>query len=95
MITDSTRQDSRGTALGRFSLDGGVATLPASIIAGWLWEGFDAPTIIIAGASIVIVALIGFIVLKRPSRMLVEERIWENYRSYRKKWISLPLTYLI
>jgi len=33
MIADNIRQDLRGTAFGSFSLDGGVATLLASIIA--------------------------------------------------------------
>ncbi|MGB5619427.1 MAG: hypothetical protein WBM78_21500 [Desulfobacterales bacterium] len=55
IIADNTRQDLRGTAFGSFSLDGGVATLLVSIIAGWLWECCGAPTTFIAGASIIIV----------------------------------------
>ena len=65
MIADNARQDLRGTAFGIFSLAGGGATLLASILAGWLWEGFGAPTTSIAGAAMVIVALIGIIVLRR------------------------------
>lgn len=65
MIADNARQDLRGTAFGIFSLASGVAILLASIIAGWLWEGFGAPATFIAGATIAAVALIGLMVLKR------------------------------
>lgn len=65
MIADNARQDLRGTAFGIFSLASGVATLLASIFAGWLWEGFGAPATFIAGAAIAAVALIGFYVLRR------------------------------
>jgi MFS family permease len=65
MIADNARQDLRGTAFGIFSLASGVATLLASIFAGWLWEGFGAPATFIAGATIATAALIGFMVLRR------------------------------
>ncbi|MFI4955681.1 MAG: MFS transporter [Gammaproteobacteria bacterium] len=60
MIADTAPAALRATGFGLFSLSSGVATLLASVIAGWLWVQFGASMTFVVGAvfSVVTLALI-------------------------------------
>jgi MFS family permease len=64
MVADAAHRDLRGTAFGIFSMAMGVAILAASLLAGWLWDAFGAPTTFSAGACLATCALLAFL----PSR---------------------------
>jgi MFS family permease len=61
MVADTAPDDLRGTAFGFFNLLSGIAMLFASVIAGFLWDRFGAPTTFYAGAIFSIMALIGLL----------------------------------
>ena len=48
---DAAPASVRATAFGIFHLVTGVATLAASVLAGWLWEAWGPPATFWAGAS--------------------------------------------
>jgi MFS family permease len=50
LVADSTPGDRRGTAFGFFHLTTGVATLLASVLAGYLWQHYGSGTTFVAGA---------------------------------------------
>ncbi|WP_207887174.1 MFS transporter [Pseudomonas sp. 30_B] len=58
LIADTTPADLKGTAFGVFNLASGVAMLLASVLAGWLWQGFGASATFLAGAGLAFVALL-------------------------------------
>ncbi|MDE2201601.1 MAG: MFS transporter [Burkholderiaceae bacterium] len=51
MVADTAPADLRGTAFGVFNLASGLALLVASVLAGWLWDGFGASYTFYAGAA--------------------------------------------
>jgi MFS family permease len=59
MIAAAAPADLRGTAYGFFNLVSGVAMLPASVLAGLLWDRFGASSTFCAGAAFCAVALLG------------------------------------
>ena len=59
MLTDATPSRIRGSAFGVFNLVSGGAMLIASVLAGWLWDRYEAPATFYAGAGFTIVALAG------------------------------------
>lgn len=63
LVADAVPVLLRGTAFGMFSLASGVALLFASLLAGWLWQAFGAPTTFFSGAIITGLALVGFSLL--------------------------------
>ncbi|WP_152222561.1 MFS transporter [Pseudomonas sp. SCB32] len=58
LIADTTPADLKGTAFGVFNLASGIAMLLASVLAGWLWQGFGASATFLAGAGLAFVALL-------------------------------------
>jgi MFS family permease len=50
MVADVTPPDLRGTAFGVFNLVCGIALLPASVLAGYLWQSLGAAATFEAGA---------------------------------------------
>jgi len=64
MVTDTAPARLRGTAFGLFNLAGGMATLIASVLAGWFWTTYGAPATFYAGAVFTAVALLGLIALR-------------------------------
>jgi MFS family permease len=56
LIADKVPKDLRGTAFGFLNLAVGVALLPASVLAGGLWQNFGAATTFIAASVFAIVA---------------------------------------
>jgi MFS family permease len=56
LIADKVPKDLRGTAFGFLNLAVGVALLPASVLAGGLWQSFGAATTFITGSGFAVVA---------------------------------------
>jgi MFS family permease len=65
LVADSAPASLRGTAFGVFNLVSGLALLAASVLAGWLWDGYGAPAAFFAGAAIAAIGLPGLLLLKR------------------------------
>ena len=57
LVADSAPAGLRGTAFGMFNLAGGLATVAASMLAGWAWDRYGAPAPFYAGAVFCIGAL--------------------------------------
>ena len=58
MVAQAAPPDLRGTAFGLFNLCSGGALLVASVLAGWLWDGWGAPMTFLAGAGFSALALV-------------------------------------
>ncbi len=59
LVADTAPSRVRGTAFGVFNLVTGVAMLAASLLAGWLWDGYGAPATFYVGAAFTGLALVG------------------------------------
>ncbi|HHT8903431.1 MFS transporter [Burkholderia cenocepacia] len=57
MVSETSPATLRGTAFGVFNLASGMCMLPASAIAGGLWERFGASVTFLAGAALVAIPL--------------------------------------
>ena len=57
MVAATAPPELRGTAFGLFNLVSGGAMLIASVLAGWLWDGYGASATFYAGAAIATLAL--------------------------------------
>ncbi len=66
LVSDVTDADTRGTAFGMISLVTGLALLPASLIAGFLWQNVGSWATFGAGTVCSVVALIVFSIWYRP-----------------------------
>ena len=62
-VADMVPQDKRGTAYGLYHGVLGIALLPASLIAGWLWQEINPATTFFYGAGLAFLATLGIIVL--------------------------------
>ena len=58
MVAAASPPDLRGTAFGVFNLVAGVATLLASVAAGFMWDAFGAPATFLVGAAFAAAALL-------------------------------------
>lgn len=58
-VADTAPADLRGTAFGFFNLLSGLAMLVASVVAGWLWEGWGSAYTFYAGAAFAALTLLG------------------------------------
>jgi len=56
MIADSAPEHLRATSFGAFYFVTGIATLLASLGAGWLWDRDGAGTVFMTGAGLAAVA---------------------------------------
>jgi MFS family permease len=61
LVAENAPADLRGTAFGFFNLVSGVALLAASVLAGWLWDGFGPSTTFLASAGFAALAWAGFL----------------------------------
>lgn len=76
LISDLVSESKRGLAFGLYSMTIGLGLLPASILAGYLWERIDASTAFYVGASFAVVASIGLLyVLPMP-----KHKWWELWK---------------
>ena len=58
LVADLARPEERGTAFGWFNLISGLLLLPASLLFGWLYDGFGAPVAFsVAGTFALLAAL--------------------------------------
>jgi len=64
MVTDTAPARLRGTAFGLFNLASGIATLIASVLAGWFWTEYGAAAIFYAGAGFSAAAFVGLFALR-------------------------------
>jgi len=62
-VADLVPEEKRGTAYGLFHGVVGIALLPASIIAGWLWQVFSPAAPFYLGAALASLAMIGLLAL--------------------------------
>ncbi|HOM29177.1 MAG TPA: MFS transporter [Deltaproteobacteria bacterium] len=60
LVAETCPTDLRGSAFGVFGLACGIAVLGASTLAGWLWDFRGPSAAFLAGACIVVFALVGF-----------------------------------
>jgi MFS family permease len=67
LVADLVPADLRGTAYGLFNATIGVAALPASVIAGLLWDRYGAPAPFGFGAALAIVAAAAMLVTAPPN----------------------------
>jgi MFS family permease len=56
LVAAAAPEDLRGTAFGVFNLVSGIALLLASVLAGWLWQGYGPGFTFYAGAAFSILA---------------------------------------
>ena len=62
MVANTAPADLRGTAFGFFNLTCGIAMLPSSALAGYLWGRFDASVTFYASAVFCIIALLALLI---------------------------------
>lgn len=63
-VADIVPQNKKGTAFGFYNLVIGGTLLPASLIAGFLWQAFSPSISFYFGGVLALVATIGFVLLK-------------------------------
>jgi MFS family permease len=64
-VADLVPADRRGTAYGYFQGVVGLTLLPASILAGWLWDMVSPATPFYLGAGLALLAMLGLLTLVR------------------------------
>jgi MFS family permease len=64
-VADLVPKEKRGTAYGLYHGVVGLTLLPASLIAGWLWQTYSPASPFYFGAALTFVAMLGIIVLIR------------------------------
>lgn len=67
MVAETTPSDLKGTAFGLFNFSCGVLMLFASLLAGWLWDGYGAATTFYCGGALSFLALM-FLLLKPENK---------------------------
>jgi MFS family permease len=72
-IAEISPRDLKGTMLGLHSTIVGVALLPASLIAGLLWDGFGAPTTFIFGSGMSLLAALTLLLFMKNKSLLVNK----------------------
>jgi len=71
LIADLIPSQSRGTAYGTYNAVVGLTTLPASLIAGWLWEvaNFSAPFWFGGGMALIAAVMLFFFKIPNPDEI--------------------------
>lgn len=68
-VADLVPEDRRGTAYGLYNGVVSIALLPASLIAGWLWDAFNPSAPFYFGAALAFLAMLAIVILvKEPRR---------------------------
>jgi MFS family permease len=62
-VADLVPEEKRGTAYGLFHGVVGLTLLPASLIAGWLWDAVSPSAPFFLGAGLALAAMVGMMVL--------------------------------
>jgi MFS family permease len=58
LVADLVPPELRGTAFGFLNLSVGIALLPASLLAGWLWQSISPSAAFIGGGGLALVAML-------------------------------------
>jgi len=64
-VADLVAEDRRGTAYGLYHGVVGLTLLPASLLAGWLWQAYSPAAPFFFGAALAFVAMLGMMALIR------------------------------
>jgi MFS family permease len=64
-VADLVSEEKRGTAYGLYHGVVGLTLLPASLIAGWLWQAFSPAAPFYFGAALAFLAMLGIMALVR------------------------------
>ncbi len=64
-VADLLPEEKRGTAYGLYHGVVGLTLLPASLIAGWLWQAYSPAAPFYLGAGLAFVAMLGMMALIR------------------------------
>jgi MFS family permease len=67
-VADLVPAERRGTAYGYYQGVVGLALLPASLLAGWLWDKVSPATPFYLGAGLALVAMLGLMTLIKEKR---------------------------
>lgn len=65
LVCDLVPEDRRGTAFGAYHGVVGITLLPASLIAGWLWQAVSPAAPFYFGAAMAVIAVIGLLLFIR------------------------------
>jgi MFS family permease len=65
LVCDLVPEEQRGTAFGIYHGVVGITLLPASLIAGWLWQSINPSAPFYFGSALALLAMIGMLVLIR------------------------------
>ncbi len=68
MLADLVNPDHRGRAFGIYGMAIGLTTLPASFLAGFLWDKFGAQVPFFFGATMSLIALLALLVFSKKLR---------------------------
>lgn len=71
LVADTAPAERRGTAFGVFHLTTGVATLLASLLAGFLWDHYGAAATFLAGGGLALASALLLLAAPRPARLSV------------------------
>jgi MFS family permease len=72
-VADLVPEEKRGTAYGLYHGVVGLALLPASLIAGWLWQAYSPAAPFFFGAGLAFLAMLGIMGLIREQRGIDKE----------------------
>ncbi|MGA9048765.1 MAG: MFS transporter [Dehalococcoidia bacterium] len=65
LVSDLVPGEARGTAFGMYNGVVGITLLPASLIAGWLWQSVNPAAPFYFGSALAVLAMIGMVVFIR------------------------------
>lgn len=65
LVSDLVPEDQRGTAFGVYHGVVGITLLPASLIAGWLWQSVNPAAPFYFGSALAVLAMIGMLLFIR------------------------------
>jgi MFS family permease len=74
LLADLLSRESRATGYGVYHTVVGVALLPASVLAGWIWDRFGPRAMLAADAALALAAATLFLILVPPAREREERR---------------------
>ena len=67
-VADLVPAEKRGTAYGYYQGAVGITLLPASVLAGWLWQAVNPSAPFYFGGALAFIAMIGMMTLVRERR---------------------------
>ena len=73
LVADIVPLERRGTAFGLFNAALGIAALPASAVAGWMWQRYGVPAPFLLGGALALVASLALAALPLPEAAGADE----------------------